>query len=100
MAADGEPENKISRMYTELENLDAALGLPIGTTGGVFVHFDPECLRLLNEKLAPHGIRFDDATRLVAGQPAWQTLCQQVGLESEWWMTRHQEPPDLTIPSL
>jgi hypothetical protein len=96
----GESENTISMMYTELENLDAALGLPLGTISAVFVDFDQRSLSLLNEKLAPHGIRFDDATRLVAGQSAWQALCQRVGLGSEWWMAGHQEPPDLTIPSL
>jgi hypothetical protein len=87
-------------MYTELERMDAVLGLPLGTTNAVFVDFDQRSLSLLNEKLAPHGITFDKSTRLVCGQPAWQALCQQIGLGSEWWMTGHQEPPDLTIPSL
>jgi hypothetical protein len=72
--------------YTELEKLDAFLGLPTGTANATIADHDRNQLATMNERLAAHGLHLDDDTAItLACRPAWKALMQRLGISNAWW---------------
>jgi hypothetical protein len=74
--------------FTELEKLDAFLGLPAGTALAVIANHDCSQVGLFNARLAAvaPGLYLDDDTAVaVACRPAWKALMQRLGISNAWW---------------
>jgi hypothetical protein len=73
--------------YTELEKLDAFLGLPAGTALAVIANHDHSRLAVMNERLAAHGLRLEDDTAVApACRPAWKALMISLNISNAWWL--------------
>jgi hypothetical protein len=71
--------------YTELEKLDAFLGMPASTARAVVANQDSSRLAVMNERLAAHGLRLDDDTAVaLACRPAWKALMQRLSISNAW----------------
>jgi hypothetical protein len=95
--------------YTELEKLDAFLGLPPGTARATIANYDRSRVGLMNERLAAAtgdpNLRLDDDTAVArACRPAWKALMQKLKISNAWWMDGNPhriKPVDPSqIPSL